>query len=358
VEDSVEKPDRPRNAALYGVLALIAAAVVGGGFYARVAGADPAESMSWDRQIETCIALQGDKQRRVEEAHDCMVGTMERALVSGLYPEFLQAVVGFRETNLYATCHAAGHAVGDKYGIDPGMEKTLDLMFKGQPAEVDYLCTTAVVHGLVRGAKESGETMADIANHCLSLDAVDINYTNECAHFYGHEVWWNIQEFGPREEQECLLLKEGASGRVPELCAAGVTMEKYDLQTKLYEPWNQEAVGHPIPSFEETSVLCDAFDPAEYFWKGCMGAVGWFAALRAQQVFTEEEEADPANFDRGAAIYAKEMAVCRQESHCLLYLLTHMRPTSYRNGFLLESCRVAEVDMDFCKRIVDRRNSG
>jgi len=342
---------RGRVALLAGLIAVPIALAVG--LDPGTGSEDP--DASAESRLRICQALQGDSDLQQENVVVCLSALMEDLVRAGRYPELLDLTETLRNSRLQASCHAAGHRVGAELYEELPVESALAQIFGGEPRPVDYICTTALVHGLIGGGENDGTDRAALAAHCLRLDTVDVNYTHECAHFYGHGVWRAVGELNAELAEECAHLDGSASGLATEVCLTGAVMQKFDLQTKLYDPFNEKAVERRPPAAAELRGLCDPFAAMPATARGCWGAVGWLAAMRAQGRLEAGREDDPAYAETATAIYTEELLLCAGESSCQLNFLTHFHPSAYRNGVTLETCRRADVEMNLCRQTISTR---
>lgn len=317
---------------------------------------------STTERIRQCEELQPESDDQQENVVVCLSQTLIAATEDGTYDEVLALTDDLRKGRLQASCHAAGHRAGIALYQEYGMDGTLEKIFAGHTdgeAPVDYICTSALVHGLVGGGETTDADPAGIAASCLSLDRVAYRYTHECAHFFGHGVWRRIGELGPALAEECGMLDGSATGLATEICVTGAVMQKYDLQTKHYDPFNKEAQKRETPSRAELEALCRAVSGDTAFTNGCQGAVGWLAAMRAQDRLDEYDESDDGYFTLAVEVYADELELCRNggslQEQCTQNFITHFRPQAYHNGIASEVCGKVGVDALRCQRIIDLR---
>jgi hypothetical protein len=358
-DDQLPQPHEPRRRILR--LSLVAALLL----LAAGAIALPrvSEARSTTERLDDCEALQPESDNQQENVVACLTQVLVDAAENGTYHEILARTEHLRQGRLQASCHAAGHRAGitlyEKYGIDEALAKVFPATGDTGRVAVDYICTSALVHGLVGGGEVDGSAPEDVAKSCLSLDRVEYRYTHECAHFYGHGVWRRINALGPELAEECALLAGGTTGLAPEICVTGAVMQKYDLQTKHYDPFNEEAQRRETPSREELETLCDTVTGNQDFTNGCRGAVGWLAAMRAQDILDEYSEDDPAYYDLAVSAYTEELGVCRTggglQEQCVQNFITHFRPQAYHNGIAKDVCEIVGVDMTRCEKVIALR---
>jgi len=278
--------------------------LVAGGLLALAAVAVAAPrhggTQSTSERLAACEKLQPESDNQQETVVACLAQVLVDAAENGTYDEILAKTEHLRQGRLQASCHAAGHRAGielyQEYGIDTALAKVFPTSAEGTAVPVDYICTSALVHGLVGGGEVDGSDPKAIAESCLSLDRVEYRYTHECAHFYGHGVWRRIGTLGPELADECALLDGGSTGLAPEICVTGAVMQKYDLQTKHYDPFNEEAKRRETPSRAELEPLCDTVTGNTSYTNGCHGAVCWLAAMRAQDTLDEHAESSDAYY--------------------------------------------------------------
>jgi hypothetical protein len=351
------RPNTSRVRILLGTLLLAAATT--GAWQLRDAGTNA----STTERLATCEALQPDSDNQAESVVVCLTQTLVDAAEKGTYPEILALTESLRRGRLQASCHAAGHRAGlelyDDHGMAAALGKIFPTTFSDGDAPVDYICTSAVVHGLVGGGEADGSDPADVARNCVSLDRVEPRYTHECAHFYGHGVWRRVGTLGEDIVQQCDLLAGGVTGLAPEICVTGAVMQKYDLQTKHYDPFNEEAKKRETPSREELETLCDTVTGSTSFTNGCHGAVGWLAAMRAQDTLDEFDENSAAYRTTAIEAYTTELGICRKGStlqeQCVQNFITHFRPQAYHDGIAREVCEIVGVDRNRCERVIALR---
>lgn len=321
------------------------------------------DTQSTSKGLDACERLQPDTDNQEENVVACLTQVLVNAAENNTYDEILARTEYLRQGRLQASCHAAGHRAGialyTEYGIDAALLKVFPASMNDGTTPVDYICTSALVHGLVGGGEVDGSDPKSIAASCLSLDRVAYRYTHECAHFYGHGVWRRIGELGPELAEACALLAGSATGLAPEICVTGAVMQKYDLQTKHYDPFNEEAKRRETPSRAELETLCTAVSGNESFANGCQGAVGWLSAMRAQDVLDEYDEKSETYRDLAIATYADELGICRGETglqeQCVANFITHFRPQAYHDGIARKVCEIVGVDMTRCEKIIAMR---
>lgn len=357
-DQTASRPGNPRGAVrllLAGGLLVLAAIAVAA---PRLGG-----TQSTTERLEACEALQPESDDQQENVVACLTQVLVDAAENGTYDEILAKTEHLRQGRLQASCHAAGHRAGielyREYGIDAALAKVFPETPDSGTSPVDYICTSALIHGLVGGGEVDGSDPAGIAASCVSLDRVEHSYTHECAHFYGHGVWRRIGTLGPELADECALLEGGDTGLAPEICVTGAVMQKYDLQTKHYDPFNEEAKSRETPSRAELETLCDTVTGNPAYTNGCRGAVGWLAAMRAQDILDEYNENDAAYYDLAVAAYADELGVCREDTglqeQCVQNFITHFRPQAYHNGIAKDVCEIVGVEKIRCERIIALR---
>ncbi len=313
------------------------------------------QSRTVNDRVEECRTLQGDTDDQQEPVVVCLAAMLNDAVASKTYPQVLELASMLSKSRLQASCHAAGHRVGSALYERYGAAGALELMFESTQRPVEYTCTTAVVHGVVGASEVKGEDMAAVARYCLSLDTVDIRYTHECAHFYGHGVWREVGEISPRLTELCHNLDGSKTGMAVEICVSGSIMQRYDLQSKLYDPFNEEAKTKTPPERAELLTLCDSFADNKVTSSGCMGAVGWLSAMRAQANLDISRDEDPMYASTAVQIYSAELAVCGTSPSCISNFLTHFRPAAYRNGVVTKVCEVMGLDMSSCDNVIALR---
>lgn len=337
-----------------GLLALAALAVAA----PRLGG-----TQSTSERLAACEELQPESDNQQENVVACLTQVLVDAAENGTYNEILAKTEHLRQGRLQASCHAAGHRAGielyQEYGIDTALAKIFPANGEESAVPVDYICTSALVHGLVGGGEVDGSDPKAIAASCLSLDRVEYRYTHECAHFYGHGVWRRIGTLGPELADECALLDGGSTGLAPEICVTGAVMQKYDLQTKHYDPFNEEAKRRETPSRDELETLCDTVTGNTSYTNGCHGAVGWLAAMRAQDTLDEHDESSDAYYGLAVSAYTDELGICRTDTglqeQCVQNFITHFRPQAYHNGIAREVCETVGVDMTRCEKVIALR---
>lgn len=352
MDANTDQSRRP-NARLVTLLALVVLVV--GLPLAYLQQREVTQSRTVNDRVEECRQLQGDSDAQQEPVVVCLADMLSDAVASKTYPQLLELSSMLSKSRLQASCHAAGHRVGSALYERYGAAGALKLMFESTERPVEYTCTTAVVHGVVGASEVKGEDMATVARYCLSLDAVDIRYTHECAHFYGHGVWREVGEISPRLTELCNNLDGSKTGMAVEICVSGSIMQRYDLQSKLYDPFNEEAKAKRPPERAELLTLCDSFAGNDVTNRGCMGAVGWLSAMRAQANLDISRDEDPTYASTAVEIYSAELAVCGTSSSCISNFLTHFRPAAYRNGIVTKVCEVMVVDMTSCDKVIALR---
>jgi len=347
---------RPGRRILFaGVLLLLAGIAVAA---PRITGAQ-----STTERLDACEALQPESDNQEESVVACLTQVLVTAAENGTYTEILAKTEHLRQGRLQASCHAAGHRAGialyEEYGIDTALAKVFPAGAAEGTTPVDYICTSALVHGLVGGGEVDGSDPKAIAASCLSLDRVEYRYTHECAHFYGHGVWRRIGKLGPELAEACALLDGGTTGLAPEICVTGAVMQKYDLQTKHYDPFNEEAKRRETPSRTELETLCDTVTENQAYTNGCHGAVGWLSAMRAQDTLDEYDENDASYYELAVATYTEELGICRTDTglqeQCVQNFITHFRPQAYHNGIAEDVCELVGVDMTRCEKVIALR---
>ena len=354
-DDQVPEPRRRlMRPALVATLLLLAAGAVA---LPRIG-----ETRSTTERLADCEALQPESDDQQENVVACLAQVLVAATENGTYHEILARTEHLRRGRLQASCHAAGHRAGIELERAYGMDGALLRIFPRDndgPVPVDYICTSALVHGLVGGAETGRTDPSDVAASCLSLDRVDYRYTHECAHFYGHGVWRRVGTIGPDIAEECSRLEGGTTGLAPEICITGAVMQKYDLQTKHYDPFNEEAKKRQNPSKDELERLCDAITDGGPLTDGCRGAVGWLAAMRAQDRLDELDENSRAYRDIAVSVYADELGICRDgesvHEQCSQNFITHFRPRAYHDGIAKDVCAIVGVDMTRCEKVIALR---
>lgn len=320
-------------------------------------------AQSTTERLEACEELQPESDNQEETVVACLTQVLVDAAENGTYTEILAKTEHLRQGRLQASCHAAGHRAGialyEEYGIDAALAKVFPDDTEQRTTPVDYICTSALVHGLVGGGEVDGSDPKAVAASCLSLDRVEYRYTHECAHFYGHGVWRRIGALGPELADACALLDGGSTGLAPEICVTGAVMQKYDLQTKHYDPFNEEAKRRETPSRAELETLCDTVTGNTAYTNGCRGAVGWLAAMRAQDTLDEYDENDDAYYEIAVGAYTEELGICRVDGglqeQCVQNFITHFRPQAYHNGIAEDVCRNVGVDMTRCEKVIALR---
>jgi len=355
--DEEHTPEPVRRGRVPRLLVAGSLLLLGAGLLLRLAGGERGTT----ERVLLCESLQPETDDQQENVVACLAQTLVAAAEGGTYHEILALTEHLRKGRLQSSCHAAGHRAGielqREYGIDAALARLFPPGEDGAP--VDYICTSAVVHGLVGGGETDGSDPADVAASCMSLDRVDYRYTHECAHFYGHGVWRRTGELGPGLVRECSLLAGGTTGLAPEICVTGAVMQKYDLQTKHYDPFNEEAKARKTPTREELESLCDNVTGNEAFSDGCNGAVGWLAAMRAQDRLDEHDERSPGYRDLAIEVYTDELGICRDgatlQEQCSQNFITHFRPQAYHDGIAREVCERAAVDMERCEKVIALR---
>jgi len=357
--DTKEPFDSRKHPVRILLAAVLAASAIGGIWQLR----DGATKAETTERIATCEALQPESDNQEESVVVCLTQTLVDAAEAGTYTEILALTENLRKGRLQASCHAAGHRAGLELYAEYGMAEALTKIFPAEisdgNAPVDYICTSAVVHGLVGGGEVDGSDPADVAANCVSLDRVEPRYTHECAHFYGHGVWRRIGNLSDEIASQCDLLEGGVTGLAPEICVTGAVMQKYDLQTKHYDPFNEEAKKRETPSRTELETLCTTVTGSTSFTNGCHGAVGWLAAMRAQDTLDEFDENSSAYREMAIEAYSTELGVCREASglqeQCVQNFITHFRPQAYHDGIAREVCDIVGVDRNRCERVIALR---
>lgn len=350
--------DTPRTATPFrrrlGAVIALALVVVGlPVLYLLMRGETAGRSVA--ERIEACRQLQGDTDEQQEPVVVCLADALSDAVEDGTYPEVLGMAQELTTSRMNASCHAAGHRVGGRLYETYGAARALEMMFGASNRPIEYTCTTAVVHGIVGGSEAGGEDLATVAGYCLSLDAVDFRYTHECAHFYGHGVWREVGTISAKLTDTCDNLDGSKTGMAVEICVSGAIMQRYDLQTKHYDPFNEEAQDKSPPSRDELLGLCDALASSEQTYSGCMGAVGWLSAMRAQAQLDVARDDDPSYIEESVAIYAAELATCKGQKSCEGNFITHFRPAAYRNGIATKVCAIGRVEQQRCDDVIALR---
>lgn len=349
------KRRRPLRLLLAGALLILAAGAV---IAPRIGGTGDTA-----RKLDACEELQPESDNQQENVVECLTRVLVAAVENGTYDEILARTEHLRQGRLQSSCHAAGHRAGnilyEEYGIDEALARTFPENPGRTTTPVDYICTSALVHGLVGGGDAGGDAPVDIAASCLSLDRVDYRYTHECAHFYGHGVWRRVGELGPKLAQECNLLAGSTTGLAPEICVTGAVMQIFDLQTKHYDPSNETAKRRETPSREVLETLCDGVADDRSYTDGCRGAVGWLAAMRAQDVLDEHDENADEYYDLAVRTYADELGICREgnglHEQCVQNFITHFRPQAYHNGIARDVCAIVGVETSRCEKVIALR---
>jgi hypothetical protein len=310
--------------------------------------------------IRACIATQGPDVKQNPETVDCLARALVDAVRTGQYAEVLALRPELEGTTANASCHAAGHAAGIELVGMYGMEGTIDRLFTGPEESVEYTCTAALVHGLVAGST-SGEPPFDfegVAGQCLRLEETNFSYANECAHFFGHAVWRSVGALSADIAEVCSFLDSNDEPNPKRTCIGGAIMQKFDLQTKHYDPTNTEAQNKLPPKLSELTGLCDVFDGQDVeTTEGCMGAVGWLAAVSTNDKL-DYDKSGPEWDAKALPVYLEAVAVCDGDAECHRNFINHLRVNAYSGPVARELCVQAKIEMATCERTIDRYVEG
>jgi len=311
--------------------------------------------------MRACVLTQGESLRQNPVTVECLTGVMVDAVEAGTYADLLGLRAELEGSSAGYSCHAAGHAAGLELVERFGMDGTIDRLFDGPVEETEYTCTAALVHGLVGGMTD-GEPPFDlefVASQCRRLEAeANFNYSNECAHFFGHAVWRSVGELTPAIADLCSLLGSSDTRSRQRTCISGAIMQKFDLQTKHYDPSNAEAQQKQPPPLSELFGLCDVFAGEEFdVTEGCMGAAGWLAAVSTNDKL--EYESSGPEWDAAALpVYLEAIAVCDGNAECHRNFINHLRANAYRGPVAREVCVRAGVEMGTCEQVIERYQQG
>lgn len=326
--------------------ALLLAVIGAATFVVRLNTADtpaPASAIDVVKNMRRCGALQGAAEVAQPEAVDCYRDTLRSALLGGQYEEVFAVIDELRAGNSWAACHAAGHQLGEELITEDilGFDEAAAALFGGVPRPVDWVCTASIVHGLVQGSV-SGEPPYDLrslADSCLALEAVDPSYLNECAHYFGHAAWKQVEQINMGLVEVCDMLGAAPDYLGFDPCMTGATMTKFHLQDALYGDGQQP----PPPPYTEIEALCDAYEgQAERVVHACWGGAGW---LLANRVDTTLQQMSGATTDAILAVYVDGLSRCRFDQ-CLDNFMSHLRTADYHNGVAERLCASPELPVN------------
>lgn len=311
--------------------------------------------------LRACLLTQGESLRQNPETVECLTVVLVDAVDAGTYAEVLGLRAELEGSTAGTSCHAAGHAAGIELVGRFGMDGTIDRLFDSPGEETEYTCTAALVHGLV-GGMTSGEPPFDLeftAAQCRRLEIeANFNYSNECAHFYGHAVWRSVGELSPAIADLCSMLGSSDTRSRQRTCISGAIMQKFDLQTKHYDPGNAEAQQKLPPALSEIDGLCEVFAGEEFdVTEGCMGAVGWLAAISTNDKL-EYTDSGPEWDAAALPVYLEAISVCDENAECHRNFINHLRANAYRGPVARELCVRARVEMGTCEQVIERYQQG
>lgn len=310
--------------------------------------------------IRACIATQGTDVKQNPKTVGCLTRALVDAVRAGRYAEVLALRPELEGTTANASCHAAGHAAGIELVGMYGMKGTIDRLFTGPEEHVEYTCTAALIHGLVAGSTVGAPPfdLESVAEQCIRLEETNFSYSNECAHFFGHAVWRSVGELSPELAEVCSLLKGRATTNPVRTCIGGAIMQKFDLQTKHYDPTNTSAQRKLPPKLSELTGLCDVFAGEDVETKeGCMGAVGWLAAVSTNDKL-DYDKSGPEWDAKALPVYLEAVAVCDGDAECHRNFINHLRVNAYSGPVAREVCVQAKIEMDTCERTIERYVEG
>ena len=298
--------------------------------------------------MRVCTALQGEQLQQYEPAVQCYMDVLRTAASSGGFEKVIALAEELGTSNAYAACHSAGHRLGVEFVTEGRrMHEVLADLFEGRPGPSEEVCTMAIVHGLVQGHIQGDPPfeLEYLAEQCLSLEAVNPRYANECAHYFGHAAWKSVKEIDLELAAICELLAAGVQSYAENSCLGGAVMDKYRRQDSNYDPSIEGAIRNP-PSYEEIESLCDPFESARAESRdACWGGAGWLLANRADALISDSWVDDEAGRARAVDVYIDAINRCEGPS-CLENFLTHFRVADLHNGVAVEVCRSDRLDPD------------
>jgi hypothetical protein len=337
-------------------LLLLGMVSAGIGVFAWSRGSTPAASSAAESAaagdvavaMRVCTALQGEQLQQYEPAVQCYMDVLRTAASSGGFEKVLALAEELGTSNAYAACHSAGHRLGVEFVTEGRrMHEVLADLFEGRPGPSEEVCTMAIVHGLVQGHIQGDPPfeLEYLAEQCLSLEAVNPRYANECAHYFGHAAWKSVKEINLELAAICELLAEGVESYAENSCLGGAVMDKYRRQDSNYDPSIEGAIRNP-PSYEEIESLCDPFESARAESRdACWGGTGWLLANRADALISDSWVDDAAGRARAVDVYIDAINRCEGPS-CLENFLTHFRVADLHNGVAVAVCRSDRLDPD------------
>ena len=308
--------------------------------------------------IRACIVAHGSATRQKPETVDCLTRALSDAIRTRQYAEVLTLRAELDGTAVNSSCHAAGHAAGQVLVEEFGAASMIDHMFPDPAPSSDPVgtCTAALIHGLVAGSVDGARPLpiSKIAEQCVRLGAINHGYQHECAHFFGHVVWKEVGRLDGELAELCQMVGVGQSANPQRTCISGAVMQKFDLQTKHYDPENLEGQKRQPPTRDELRTLCDAFADSDFETReGCFGALGWLAAVSTSDELNHDESA-PGWEDKAMSVYLDTIPLCAGSAECHMNFVNHLNPVTFASGFAKRFCTAAEVDMNVCERIITR----
>lgn len=269
---------------------------------------------------------------------------LRQALVAGVRNgtfRTIETISGqIARSSINGICHAAAHQAGLELAQTYSLEDALEQMFENKPSKAEPACGTGVVHGLVQGQPSDKDSLSEIATQCTKLRSINPDYSNECAHYYGHNVYKHTQSISEDLGKLCQDLDPSGQSWNVQSCVSGAVMEKFQLQDRSYNFADPTAPMGPPPRPQDLSELCaPLLHMSADVQGGCANAQGWLLSQHVGSLL-EEANLNPSTIaDRQTIVdhYIEALTYCKDTS-CVMGVYTHLRSDLYQQGVNLEIC--------------------